>query len=293
MNEEQWSRRDIYGLKVKETEEEKIRRLAGEFEYHEMKKSGEKFEDKLNYHSEKELMVNDFKKQWLSRYSFYKLQYEILSEEIEVIRDRGNRLVSRITGLPRGSHSSRPEDEWADIVTNTDLVLDYLCTTAENLLYTLLEIETTIQAIDEPELQSLLTMRYIKGMSSKEIQDRVHYSRSHVWKLEARALKKLDISCTDQELKERMDREYRFIEFQQDHFDPNKVDPDILAEYIEELKEDRDEAQRIVDQHQKSRRVRMRNRKKREAFKDQKEAVDKLTGKKKKKRTGRPRKDKQ
>lgn len=285
----EWTRRDVYGLKVKETEEDRIKRLAGEFEYHEMKKKGETFKDDLNQHSEKELLVNDFKKQWLSRYLFYKVQYEALSEEIEVIRDRGNRLVTRITGLPRGNNTSRPEDEWVEIINNTDMVLDCLCTTAENLLYALLEIETTIQNIEEPELQALLTMRYIKGMTTKEIQERVHYSRSHVWKLEMRALKRLDIDCTDKELRDRMDREYRFIEFQQDHFDPNKVDPDILAEYIEELKEDRDEAQKMIDQHQSSRRNRQKRRKKKEAFKQQKEAVESLTGTKKKRR-GRPRK---
>lgn len=282
------SRRDIYGLRIKEEPEVRLKKLASDFQF-QIPDPG-KFEDE-NGEIDIDSYYREFKKEWLGRYPYYKSRYEILTDEIEYMRERGNRLVSRITGMPTGSSSSKPEDEWDEIIEYTDKAIDYLCTISENLLYTLLEIEMAIESLNEPELELILTMRYLRGMSIKEMQKKIKYSRSQIWKLEVKALDRIELEYSDKELKERMEKEYRRLEFEIDHFDPEKVDPDVLEEYMGELLEDRSEAAKIIDRNRVQRKVRSKNRQKAKQRRKKKEQEEELKKRKNRKKTGVIKKD--
>ena len=133
-------------------------------------------------------------KQYLSR--AYGLRRRIAAKlsHLEELRTQAEHITPTITGLPKGNLPGSPvERAAADIADLTwEIDLDYL-----DLLVYQEEIRKTIEAVEDPAANQVLSYRYLSYKTWSEIEDLMHYSRRQLYRIHAKGLRIVDdvIEC--------------------------------------------------------------------------------------------------
>ncbi len=139
-------------------------------------------------------MTNAEKKRYLQQYQRLNNRINFLMEE----RERWRGLATRITPSyqpsfgSNGSISNRVQNA-VDKVTELDADIN---AEIDRLVDLRREINRAVHAIQEPKLQELLELRYIKGLSWEAVAEHMHYDLSWVTRLHGRALSKLALKST-------------------------------------------------------------------------------------------------
>lgn len=136
-------------------------------------------------------------KEYLSR--AYNLRRSIATQEIrlEELRTQAEHITADINGMPRGSGQSSPVERIAVQIADLsmELELDWL-----DLIQYQEDISKTINAVSDPILNQILSLRYLSYKPWSEISDTMHYTIGHVFKLHRKALGKVDVILNDSSL---------------------------------------------------------------------------------------------
>jgi hypothetical protein len=136
-------------------------------------------------------------KEYLSR--AYNLRRSIATQEIrlEELRTQAEHITADINGMPRGSGQSSPVERIAVQIADLsmELELDWL-----DLIQYQEDISKTINAVSDPILNQILSLRYLSYKPWSEIADTLHYTIGHTFKLHRKALGKVDVILNDSSL---------------------------------------------------------------------------------------------
>ena len=124
-------------------------------------------------------------KQYLSR--AFGLRRRIAAKEIhlEELRAQAEHITADLTGMPRGSGSSSPVERIAVMIADLEweIHMDWL-----DLIQYEGEIRRTIEAVEDPLAQQVLSLRYLSFKTWREIADLTHYSSRQVYRQHAKGL---------------------------------------------------------------------------------------------------------
>ena len=133
-------------------------------------------------------------KAFLSQTQHTRARIRVKQERLQGWQD----LATAISNPPGGNGSS-PQRDVKKMERYMTEVLD-LETQIQNDIFYLTQLEITIESmikgIGDPILQTILEMRYLKGMSFIEISFRVNYSYRWVLELHKRGLEEIEKECT-------------------------------------------------------------------------------------------------
>lgn len=140
-------------------------------------------------------------KEYLEQYQKAKRKIERLYWDIEELQTLAEGCSKPLDGMPHGSGLKNPTEHFILKKIDKEKELEEQIETTQNLL---IEIETIINEIENPELADLLHYRYIEGLQfetdkyyikrtkSNAIADRLGYSPRHVYRMHSEALKEVE-----------------------------------------------------------------------------------------------------
>lgn len=129
-------------------------------------------------------------KEFLNRYRHLVQRRESLLREIDMIRARATSTSVRIKDVNVLS-SSRIHDQMAEdaaLLADSTAALDAL---VKEIDLALREILEAIAAVDDEKQKTVLTLRYIEGLSWQHVQERMAYEHTQVMVIHGRALLKV------------------------------------------------------------------------------------------------------
>ena len=129
-------------------------------------------------------------KDFLNRYQNMVRRRESLLREIDVIRARATSTSIRIKDV-NVKGSSKIHDQMAEsaaMLADSTAMLDNLVKEIDTALS---EILMAIESVDDEKQKTVLTLRYIEGLSWQHVQVRMAYEHSQVMVLHGRALSKI------------------------------------------------------------------------------------------------------
>ena len=129
-------------------------------------------------------------KEFLNRYRHLVQRRESLLREIDMIRARATSTSVRIKDVNVLS-SSRIHDQMAEdaaLLADSTAALDAL---VKEIDLALREILEAIAAVDDEKQKTVLTLRYIEGLSWQHVQEGMAYEHTQVMVIHGRALLKV------------------------------------------------------------------------------------------------------
>lgn len=136
-------------------------------------------------------------KEYLEQYQKAKRKIERLKWTIEELGTLAEGGSIKLDGLPHGSGMKSPMEHFLAKKIDTEKKLKNQIEYAQDIL---VEIEKTIDKVDNPELGMLLHYRYIEGLQfetnkiffnktkSNAIKDKLGYSTSYIYEMHNKAL---------------------------------------------------------------------------------------------------------
>lgn len=90
--------------------------------------------------------------------------------ELEALQERKIGLSSQVLdGLPKGNVAPRIDTKWLDLMDYNDEIIDYLTLIVQDMKEDLEVVVGAVNKLPERE-KAVLTARYIRGMSFREIE---------------------------------------------------------------------------------------------------------------------------
>lgn len=129
-------------------------------------------------------------KDFLNRYRHLVRRRESLMREIDMIRARATSTSIRIKDINVKS-SSKIHDQMAEdaaLLADSTAMLDSLVKEIDTALG---EILMAIESVDDEKQKTVLTLRYVEGLSWQHVQTRMAYEHTQVMVLHGRALIKI------------------------------------------------------------------------------------------------------
>jgi len=131
-------------------------------------------------------------KTFLSRYRFLVQRRESLLRQLDIIRARatGGSFQIKPTKVRSSSaiHDRMAED--AAIMADSTRLMDELIQEIDKALG---QILTAINQVDNEKERTVLTMRYIEGLSWEKIQHKLSYEHTQIMVLHGRGLSKVEL----------------------------------------------------------------------------------------------------
>ena len=126
-------------------------------------------------------------KNYLNRYRHLVQRRESLLREIDMIRARATSTSIRIKDITVMS-SSKVHDQMAEdaaLLADSTAALDALVKEIDKALIEILE---AIAAVEDEKQKTVLTLRYVEGLSWQHVQERMAYEHTQVMVIHGRAL---------------------------------------------------------------------------------------------------------
>ncbi len=121
-------------------------------------------------------------KEYLSRYRFLDVAINAKRERCETLRQKAQSAGGSMGG---GIRSSQPYDRVSEI---TNRVVDMEREEIDRLEAEQMEIKSAINAVPDPQLRTLLELKYIHCLTLEEVAKRMRYSYSQICRLHGKAL---------------------------------------------------------------------------------------------------------
>ncbi len=130
-------------------------------------------------------------KEYLSQ--AYRLDHRINSkiEQVASLNELATKCTSTLTGMPRSPAKS--QSTMADAVIKIIDLQEEINRDIDRLVDLKREIVSVINAVSNPEYQTLLEKRYLCFMTWEQIAVDMNYSIQHIYRLRDRALKEVRI----------------------------------------------------------------------------------------------------
>ena len=134
-------------------------------------------------------MTNQEKKKWLRRYIDLNgaINQKIL--ELDAVRSLCEKVTPSYSGMPQQPGSDTKDNSYLRLVTMSqkiDAEIDRYVDMRE-------EIKAAINTVDDMQLRTLLSLRYISGLTWEKLAEKMGYTCSWIWKLHGNALSELKI----------------------------------------------------------------------------------------------------
>ena len=129
-------------------------------------------------------------KEFLNRYRHMVKRRESLLREIDIIRARATNTTIQLKDVSVKS-SSKINDQMAEaavMLADSTAALDALVKEIDATLTTIL---IAIESIDDEKQKTLLTLRYVEGLSWQEVQEMMAYEHTQIMVMHGRALMKI------------------------------------------------------------------------------------------------------
>lgn len=122
-----------------------------------------------------------------------KAQYESYRNRIEEEYNRTQRLTSTVSLAP--VHAGVNQDDiWVDVFENVDEVVALYEEKQKKIKAKMVEIETQIEKMEDEEEKTILLLRYMENLSFKEIDKRLPFSESTIYRKHSKALDNIEFS---------------------------------------------------------------------------------------------------
>lgn len=135
---------------------------------------------------------NITKKEWLKEYVYLKQNYQYYINELQEIQQEKLGLTRVLTGMPSSNVTKNMDDVWIDLIDYTDDIIEYLKGILLDRKTRLTEITEAVEQLDERE-RTVITARYIRGMSFRDILKDLPVSEKTMYNLHQRALQHLEM----------------------------------------------------------------------------------------------------
>lgn len=128
-------------------------------------------------------------KQYLQRPLVIRRHIKSQELHLEELRAQAEHITADLTGMPRSGSTSSPVERVAVQIADLswELELEWL-----DLLAAQADVKKTIDLVQDPLAQQVLSLRYLSYKSWREIADTMHYSQRHITRLHAKALALVD-----------------------------------------------------------------------------------------------------
>lgn len=130
-------------------------------------------------------MTNKEKKRYLMQYRKLELQIDRELEELERWKSKATKVTPTYTDTPKGNSSG---DRLQTTVEKIIELSAQINRDIDHLVDTRCAIWEAIQNIQDESYKTLLSYRYIDGMTWEQIATKMYYDRSHVCRLHGQAL---------------------------------------------------------------------------------------------------------
>ena len=116
---------------------------------------------------------------------------------VERAMSKATRCTAVLTGMPRGGGNGSQVETGVELLEAARAELAKIRAELDAMRQ---ELEPYIEAIQEPLAKVVMTMRYMEGVSAREIAWRLNYSESHVFYLVRNAEKEIESKalCSDE-----------------------------------------------------------------------------------------------
>lgn len=108
---------------------------------------------------------------------------------VEKAMSTATKSTAPITGMPGGSGVSDPVQRGAELLEIARKKYHEMQRELFDLQY---EVKPLIDALDDPLERTVMTMRYLDGVSAREIAYRLSYSERHIFRTLAEAERKVE-----------------------------------------------------------------------------------------------------
>ena len=134
-------------------------------------------------------MTNQEKKKWLRRYLDLNgaINQKIL--ELDAVRSLCEKVTPSYSGMPQQPGNSTKDNSYLRLVTMSqkiDREIDRYVDMRE-------EIQTAISMVDDIQLRTLLSLRYINGLTWEKIAVEMNYDYRWILRLHGKALSEIEI----------------------------------------------------------------------------------------------------
>ena len=126
-------------------------------------------------------------KEYLSQYYRAKKNIAYIEKELERLRDTAADIQATDYGKVVVDHSGQ-SDRIGNIVVRIDSKLEILKQAKAEARQIMLDIEDTLDTIDQPDIRQALCLRYIDLKKWEEIAEHMAYSVTHVKRLHKQGL---------------------------------------------------------------------------------------------------------
>lgn len=137
-------------------------------------------------------MTNQEKKEQLQKLKTIDIRIDNLIEQKRKWMDRACNITSSMSGMPSGGGDA---DRMGSILVNIENIVDKIDVETRAYIRQKNKVIKAVKAMPDPQLQALLTMRYIDGCTWERIAVELHYDidGKNVFKLHGKALSMLKL----------------------------------------------------------------------------------------------------
>lgn len=125
----------------------------------------------------------------LRRLQSYNERMQSLERQKERLRDAVTNMTQRLTGMPHGGDG---HDRMMAYVAQLDELEEKYAALITAQAEARLKVEQALMGLPEQQ-ERVLRLRFIDGLSWRKIGRRMHYSESHLRKISAAALRRLEV----------------------------------------------------------------------------------------------------
>lgn len=125
------------------------------------------------------------KRAYLTRYSSYKVQYELLIDEVQGYQQDTLTLINMINGLDTEGNEElfeikSPSELWYRMIDNLDMFCSYLNHLITELKSRMVQIEEAINSLQNTTEQRVLWCRFISGIPRRDIAEMIGLNSTQV-----------------------------------------------------------------------------------------------------------------
>ncbi len=134
-------------------------------------------------------MNNGEKKHYLKRYLVIKRRVELLTEQIQELRNSQTSIMGLGDGMPKGNKKT----DLSGYAAEFDILINKLEAEQQKQDIVYHEILQAIDLIEDVNEQEILTRHYLLDQNWREIEEKMKYSYGHILKIHGKALQNFSI----------------------------------------------------------------------------------------------------
>lgn len=124
----------------------------------------------------------------LRRMRFLNNRLPMAKMRVEIARSKAYKTTAVLTGMPRGSSTTSQVERGAELIEAAETAYKGIVSELKEMRE---ELAPYIKELDTPLEKTAMDMRYMDGVSVREIAFRLNYSEQHIFRVVADAEQKI------------------------------------------------------------------------------------------------------